>query len=107
MGCRGVARDGLDGRSAATVAKYSLVLKPVLELIGHAPLKDLTVHDVHRALTVLAKDRSSATVAIAHNGLTRAIRHAEARGIVRRNVSALTDAPKGQDGRPSKALTLD
>jgi integrase len=65
------------------------------------------VHDVHRALTVLAKDRSSATVAIAHNALTRAIRHAEARDIVRRNVSALTDAPKGQDGRPSKALTLD
>jgi integrase len=56
---------------------------------------------------VLAKDRSSATVAIAHNALRRAIRHAEARDIVRRNVSALTDAPTGQDGRPSKALTLD
>src|ERR1022692_4451968 len=100
-------RDGLDGRSATTVAKYSLVLKPVLELIGRAPLKDLTAQDVHRALTGLAKDRSSATVAIAHNALTRAIRHAEARDIVRRNVSALTDTPKGQDGRPSKALTLD
>ena len=27
--------------------------------------------------------------------------------MTRRNVSALTDTPKGQDGRPSKALTLD
>jgi integrase len=99
--------DGLDGRSAATVAKYGHVLKPVLELIGHAPLRELTAHDVHRALIVLAKDRSSATVAIAHNAMTRVIRHAEARDMVRRNVSALIDTPKGQAGRPSKALTLD
>ena len=62
---------------------------------------------MHRALTALAKDRSSATVTIAHNALTRAIRHAEARDMVRRNVSALTDTPKGQDGRPPKAVSLD
>jgi len=99
--------DGLDGRSAATVTKYRHVLKPVLELIGHAPLWDLTAHDVRHALTVLGKDRSSATVAIAHNALTRAIRHAEGRDLVRRNVAALVDSPKGQAGRPSRALTLD
>jgi hypothetical protein len=51
----------------------------VLELTGHAPLRELTAHDVRHALTVLGKDRSSATVAIAHNALTRAIRHAEGR----------------------------
>ena len=38
---------------------------------------------------------------------TRAIRHAEANDLVGRNVAALVDAPKGQDGRPSKSLTLD
>src|ERR1022692_1498372 len=69
--------DGLDGRSAATVSKYRHVLKPVLDFIGHAPLRELTAHDVHRALAALAKNRSIATVAIAHNALTRAIRHAE------------------------------
>ena len=98
---------GLDGRSAATVTKYRHVLKPVLELIGRAPLRELTAHDVRRALTALGKDRSTATVAVAHNAPTRAIRHAEARDLVRRNVAALTDSPKGQEGRPSKALSLD
>jgi integrase len=44
---------------------------------------------------------------IAHNCLVRAIRHAEADNLVGRNVAALVRPPTGQDGRPSKALTLD
>jgi hypothetical protein len=87
--------DRPDGRSAATVTKYRRVLKPVVDLTGHEALRDLTAHDVRHALTVLGKDRSSATVAIAHNALTRAIRHAEARDLVRRNVSALIGSPAG------------
>jgi hypothetical protein len=98
---------GLDGRSAGTVTKYRLVLEPLLKRIGRANLRDLTANDVWMALTALAEDRSSSTVAIAHNALTRAIRHAEARDLVRRNVSALIDTPKGQGGQPSKALTLE
>jgi len=50
-------------------------------------LRNLTAHDVRRALTVLAREQSSATVAIAHNALTRAIRHAESRDLLRRNVT--------------------
>jgi integrase len=46
-------------------------------------------------------------VSLIHNCLTRAIRHAEARDLVRRNVATLVDAPKGREGRPSKSLTLD
>ncbi len=42
-----------------------------------------------------------------HNALTRAIRHAEARDLVGRNVATLVDTPKGQAGRPSKSLTLE
>src|SRR6201989_3080545 len=42
-----------------------------------------------------------------HLALKRAIRHAEANDLVARNVAALADTPKGQDGRPSKSLTLD
>src|SRR6266567_3471835 len=96
------------GRTKTEVRdKHRHVLKPVLEHVGHAALRDLTAHDVRHALTVLGKDRSSATVAIAHNALTRAIRHAEGRDLVRRNVAALVDSPKGQAGRPSQALTLD
>ena len=50
---------------------------------------------------------SSAAVAMGHNALTRAIRHAEARDLVRRNVAMLVDTPKGQAGRPSKSLSLE
>jgi hypothetical protein len=68
--------DGFDGRSEQTVAKYRYVLKPVMQKIGRAVLRDLTAHDVRQALTALARQQSSSTVAIAHNALTRAIRHA-------------------------------
>lgn len=98
---------GLDGRSAKTVTKYRDVAAPVLEAIGAVRLRDLTAADVRRALVQLAASHSSATVAIAHNCLTRAIRHAEALDLVRRNVAALIDTPVGQEGRPSKALNLD
>ena len=43
---------------------------------------------------------------MAHAGLTRAIRHAEANDKVRRNVATLVDTPVGQEGRPSKSLTF-
>ena len=36
----------------------------------------------------------------------RAIRQAQARDKVRRNVASLVDVPEGQEGRPSKAMTL-
>jgi integrase len=44
---------------------------------------------------------------MAHNALTRALRHAEANRHVVHNVAALVDTPKGQSGRPSKALTAE
>jgi hypothetical protein len=55
----------------------------------------------------LARDHSTRTVTIAHNALTRALRHAEANRYVVHNVAALVDTPKGQSGRPSKALTAE
>jgi integrase len=42
-----------------------------------------------------------------HLALKRAIRHAEASDLVSRNVASLVDTPKGQEGRPSKSLTLE
>ena len=55
----------------------------------------------------MAQRYSSAAVAMGHNALTRAIRHAEARDLVGRNVAVLVDTPKGQTGRPSKSLSLE
>ena len=54
----------------------------------------------------MARRYSGAAVAIGHNALTRAIRHAEACDLVGRNVAMLVDTPKGQAGRPSKSLSL-
>jgi len=97
--------EGLDGRSAGTVTLNRHILKPVTAVIGDIELRKLTAHDVRRALVQLAQDHSSRTVTVAHNALTRAIRHAEANRHVVHNVAALVDTPKGQSGRPSKALT--
>ena len=62
---------------------------------------------MHQALNAMALRYSTAAVAMGHNALTRAIRHAEARDLVGRNVAMLPNTPKGQAGRPRKSLTLE
>ena len=98
---------GLHGRSPKTIKKNENVLTPILATIGGMRLRELTADDVHQALAAMALRYSSAAVAMGHNALTRAIRHAEARDLVRRNVAMLVDTPKGQAGRPSKSLSLE
>ena len=99
--------EGLNA-SAQTVSKNRDCLRPVLDAIGDKHLRDeLSAYDVHRALSKIAATRSSATVSIAHSALTRAIRHAEARDLVSRNVATLVDTPKGRPGRRSRSLTMD
>jgi integrase len=100
-------KEGLDGRSAKTIKKNENVLAPILAAIGARRLRELTADDVRQALTTMAARYSTAAVAMGHNALTRAIRHAEARDLVGRNVAMLVDTPKGQAGRPSKSLTMD
>jgi integrase len=100
-------KEGLAGRSAKTIKKNENVLAPILTAIGAQRLRKLTAGEVHEALTAMAMTYSSAAVVMGHNALTRAIRHAEARDLVGRNVATLVDTPKGQVGRPSKSLTLE
>ena len=99
--------EGLSGRAAKTVKKNENVLGPILAAIGARKLRELTAGDVHQALAIMAQRYSSAAVAMGHNALTRAIRHAEARDLVGRNVATLVETPKGQAGRPSNSLTLE
>jgi integrase len=99
--------NGLDGRSAKTVKKNQNVLEPILKVIGTRKLRQLTAADVRQALATMAARYSSAAVTMGHLALKRAIRHAEASDIVTRNVASLVDTPKGQQGRPSKSLTLE
>src|ERR1700688_227780 len=98
---------GLDGRSAKTITKNQNVLAAVLKVIGPRKLRELTAADVREALAQMAAGYSSAAVTMGHLALKRAIRHAEANDLVARNVAVLADTPKGQQGRPSKSLTLD
>ena len=98
---------GLEGRSPKTVTKNQNVLEPLLKVIGARKLRDLSADDVRQALAAMAAGYSTAAVSMGHLALKRAIRHAEASDLVSRNVAAPADTPKGQDGRPSKSLTLD
>src|SRR6516225_1196670 len=98
--------DGLAGRAPKTVSTQREVLEPLIGIIGAVPLRGLTAATVRSALKELAATRATRTVAMAHAGLTRAIRHAEANDKVRRNVAMLVDTPAGQEGRPSKSLTF-
>ena len=99
--------EGLPGRAAKTVEVYRDALRPILAVAGRISLRDLTVQDVRTALAKMAVTHSTPTLQKAHNCLTRALRHAEGRDLVRRNVSALVDMPHGREGRPSQALTLE
>ena len=98
--------EGLPGRTPKTVEVNEDALRPVLAVIGSIPLRDLTAHDVRTALAKMAATHATRTVQKAHNCLTRALRHAEGRDLVRRNVSALVDTPRGREGRPSQSLTV-
>ena len=98
---------GLEGRSPKTVIKNQNVLEPILAVIGARKLRDLTAADVRQALAAMAAGYSTAAVSMGHLALKRAIRHAEASDLVSRNVATLADTPKGQEGRPSKSLTLE
>jgi integrase len=98
--------NGLEGRTAKTIKKNENVLAPILKVIGGRKLRELTAADVRQALSKMAAGYSSAAVTMGHLALKRAIRHAEANDLVTRNVATLADTPKGQEGRPSKSLTL-
>jgi integrase len=104
--CEDWLTSGLPGRDPKTIEKNRYVLEPLLAMIGTVRLRDLDVTDVDKALTALAASRSSSTLAMAHLALTRAITRAQAKNLVLRNVSALTGTPPGQQGRPSRSMTL-
>jgi len=99
------AAEALDGLADKTVRSHVDLLRPVTMLIGNIPLRDLTAHDLRRALNKLAEMRSTRTMASTHNVLVRAIRHAEANDRVGRNVASFVKPPQGKTGRSSRAMT--
>ena len=71
------------------------------------PQLELNAGDVQQTLDALADRLSTRILQILRNCLERAIRHAEVRGLVGRNVAAVVKPPRGTAGRPSKSLTLE
>src|SRR5215471_10056347 len=110
---------GLPGRSPQTIRRDralfyrragngELELRPEFAQLGKQKLRELTARQVQQVLVALAETRSTATISLIHNCLTRAIARAEKHDLVRRNVATLVDTPSGKRrGRPSKSLTLD
>lgn len=99
---------GLSCRAASTVANYRcLAEQHVNPAMGSRKLRELSAEDVDRWLKAKSKTLSTRTLRLLHSILCRAVRHAQARDKVKRNVVALCDVPTGTRGRPSKSLTLD
>ena len=98
---------GLKGKSAATIANYrSLADRNVIPQIGQVKLKELTADRLDAWMDERGAELSTRSLRLIHQIVERAIRHAQARDRVRRNVASLIIVPEGRPGRPSKAMTL-
>ncbi|MFG1998197.1 tyrosine recombinase XerC [Spirillospora sp. NPDC048911] len=99
---------GLKNRDAKTVTTIRILAeKHVIPLIGKTKLQDLRADHVDDWLDGLKDQLATQTLQRVHAILKRAIRHAQARDMVLRNVAELTTTPRGKTGRPSKALTFE
>jgi integrase len=99
---------GLPGRSAKTMEKNAdfIDLRIIPAFGERKKLCELTAPDVEAFLEEQAEELSTATLRELHSALRRAIRRAQRRDKVDRNVAELCETPPGRDGRPSKSLTF-
>jgi integrase len=98
---------GLAGRDRRTVETCRILCdRHVIPALGARKLRDLSAEDVDGWLAEKSKKLSTRTLQSLHSCLNRSVRRAMARDKVKRNVVELCSVPKGQEGRPSKALTL-
>ncbi|WP_157974681.1 site-specific integrase [Glycomyces dulcitolivorans] len=77
----------------------------IIPAIGGIKLKELTADDVDDMLIFYSKTHATSTLKKIYSVLNRAIKHAQRRDKVGRNVAALIEEiPEGQPGRPSKSM---
>jgi len=99
---------GLRGRDPDTIRTNRILLEHhLLPLIGGIKLTELTADDVDDWLEGRCDKLATNTLQRLHANLKRAIRQAQARDRVLRNVAELISTPKGTGGRPSKAMTFE
>lgn len=90
-----------------TLERYEDAHNLALPLIGRIPLVDLTPDDVQRVMNaVLASGRSPQSAKHVHTALRSALRDAEKRSLVTRNVAALVD-PVHVPVKPVQRLTAE
>ncbi|WP_151482560.1 site-specific integrase [Streptomyces albicerus] len=98
---------GLAGLDGTTVAKYTtLCQRHIIPALGARKLRALSADEVDKWLADKAKTLSTSTLQVIRSCLNRAVKRAMVRDKVKRNVVELCSVPTGQEGRPSKALTL-
>jgi integrase len=98
---------GLSGRNPHTVEMYRTYVEThIIPAIGKRKLRELTVEDVEKLLADKSAVLSTRSLRIIHSILSRAVKKAQARDKIRRNIVLLADVPEGRAGRPSKSLTL-
>jgi integrase len=99
---------GLKDRDEDTItANRILANQHVIPLIGAIKVKELTADQVDEWLDELTSKLATRSLQGVHAILKRAIRQAQARDKVLRNVAELVTTPKGKQGRPSRAMTLE
>jgi len=92
----------------STIETYRILIdKHLVPQIGVHKIKRLTADQVDDWLGGLTEVLSTSSLHKLHGSLKRAIHQAQARDKVGRNVAELVTTPRGREGRPSKALTLD
>lgn len=96
------------GKSEATMRTYrGLADHHIIAGLGEVKLTDLRADDVEAWLDECAHDMTTQTLKIVHGLLRRAIRLAERRDKVGRNVALLVDTPQGKrPTRRSRSLSL-
>jgi Phage integrase, N-terminal SAM-like domain len=98
---------GLSGRDPHTVEMYRTYAEThIIPALGKRKLRELTVEDVEKLLTDKSATLSTRSLRIIHSILNRAVRKAQVRDKIRRNIVLLCEVPGGRTGRPSKSLTL-
>ena len=99
---------GMKGKSPGTVANYrSIADHHLIPFIGGSTSRSSPPTNWTTGWTSAPRNCPRGTLRLMHQILERAIRQAQARDKVRRNVASLVDVPEGQEGRPSRAMTLD
>jgi integrase len=98
---------GLSGRDSDTIEMYQTYAEThIIPSLGKRKLRELTVEDVEELLADKSAVLSTRSLRIIHSILSRAVKKAQVRDKIRRNIVLLCEVPEGRTGRPSKSLTL-